>query len=90
MSTHTAPFGRDFDCCAPAPAPVDFYVVAEDAPIGVQLWPTRTPEYAPNFTLASVAVVRSEAPTYVVWTYESGTVRTLALGEQVACRKVAL
>ena len=52
----------------------------------MQLWPTRAPQYAPNFTLASVAVIRTAASQYVTWTYESGTQRTFARGEGVACR----
>ena len=58
-------------------------VIAEDAPVGIQLWPTRSPEFAPNFTLATVEVVRTEVRTFVRWTYQSGTVRTFDLGEQV-------
>jgi hypothetical protein len=60
-------------------------IKAEEAPIGVQLWPTRSPLYAPNFTLASVSVVRTATGSHVVWTYESGTTRVFALGEDVAC-----
>lgn len=59
-------------------------VVAEDAPIGIQLWPTRSPEFAPNFTLASVEIVRTEVRRFVRWTYQSGNVRTFDLGEKVA------
>lgn len=70
------------------PAPIYTDVKAEDAPIGVQLWPTTAPQYAPNFTLASVAVVRTATGSHVVWTYESGTTRTFALGEEVACQIV--
>lgn len=67
-------------------------VTAEDAPIGVQLWPTTRPECAPNFTLATVEVVTrklrdafgEQEISTVVWTYEGGNVRTFRLGEQVA------
>ena len=58
-------------------------VVAELAPIGVQLWPTRAPEFAPNFTLQTVEIVRNAYGTSVRWTYESGTVRTFEMGESV-------
>ena len=67
-------------------------VAAEDAPIGVQLWPTTAPQYARNFTLATVDVIthkfRDESGTYewstVEWTYENGSVRNFDLGEHVA------
>ena len=67
-------------------------VTAEAAPIGIQIWPTMSPEYAPNFTLMAVEVVtrklRDASGTYertcVEWTYESGNVRTFDLGEHVA------
>jgi hypothetical protein len=58
-------------------------VTAEDAPVGIQLWPTRSPEYAPNFTLASVAVVRNSNGEHVVWTYENGNQRVFGKGEQI-------
>jgi hypothetical protein len=61
-------------------------VAAELAPIGIQLWPTRSPEYADNFTLATVSVVRNEVREYVVWTYRSGTTRKFNVGEQVAVK----
>ena len=69
-----------------SPTASDFSVIAESAPIGVQLWPTRSPEYAPNFTLASVSVIRNETRPYVAWTYQSGNQRTFNLGEEVSCR----
>jgi hypothetical protein len=67
-------------------------VTAEDAPIGVQLWPTISPKYAPNFTLAAVEVIvrklRDASGDYemssVIWTYENGSTRSFLLGEQVA------
>ena len=59
-------------------------VTAEDAPLNVQLWPTRAPKYAPNYTLVAVAV----AGDVVTWTYQNGTVRQFRKGEQVACQFV--
>ncbi len=50
-------------------------VITEHAPIGVQLWPTRSPKDAPNFTLAEVHMVRNHRGTYVQWVYEGGNVR---------------
>lgn len=58
-------------------------VVAEYAPIGVQIWPTTAPQYAPNFTLESVSVVRTRERTYVRWQYENGSTRLFKLGERV-------
>lgn len=68
-------------------------ITAEDAPIGVQVWPTISPRYAPNFTIAAVEIVtrklRDTSGTYetsqVIWTYENGNTRTFDLGERVAC-----
>lgn len=65
-------------------------VAAEDAPLGVQLWPTRTPEYAPNFTLNRVEVVRTPGGQYVRWVYESGDQRIFKMGELVAVDGEAL
>lgn len=64
----------------------DSSVIAEDAPIGVLLWPVRSSEYAPNYMLASVAIIRDEYRTYVRWTYQGGNVRDFGLGESVAVR----
>jgi hypothetical protein len=61
-------------------------VIAEDAPIGVQLWPTTDPQYAPNFTLMEVRTVRTATRSYVRWVYENGSERTFDLGEMVAVR----
>ncbi len=61
-------------------------VIAEDAPLGVQLWPTIRPSAAPNFTLDKVAVVRTVNGEHVVWTYQNGATRTFSKGEQVACQ----
>ena len=69
------------------PTPTTF--AAEDAPIDVQLWPTTSPKYANNFTLKSVARVRTAYGEHVLWTYYSGTTRTFAVGEQVACELAA-
>jgi hypothetical protein len=65
----------------------DQTVAAEDAPIGVQLWPTRSPEFAPNFTLNEVQIIRNEVGTYVRWVYQGDVeTRTFKLGEQVVVR----
>ena len=58
-------------------------VTAENAPIGVQLWPTLTPKSATNFTLDKVAVVRNEWGVHVEWTYQNGNVRFFNVGEEV-------
>lgn len=58
-------------------------VVAEDAPIGVQLWPTVSPMSAPNFTLEFVEIVRTADRTFVRWIYENGKTRVFKLGERV-------
>lgn len=65
---------------------VDVDVQVEYAPVGVQLWPTRTPEQGINFTLRSVAVVRQDGREWVVWTYENNKVRSFQLGETMVCR----
>ena len=65
---------------------VDISVQAEYAPIGVQLWPTRRPDQSIHFTLRSVAVVRNEVRSWVVWTYEDNHIRTFEIGEMVASR----
>lgn len=67
------------------------FVAAENAPIGVQLWPIVAPGYAHHWTLTSVEVItrtlRDASGTYeyaeVVWTYEDGKARTFNPGEQV-------
>lgn len=59
-------------------------VIAERAPVGVQLWPTRTPEQADAFTLERVATVRSDLSEWVEWTYQNGSKRTFRVGEEVA------
>ena len=61
-------------------------VVAEDAPLGVLLWPVRAPEFEPNFTLESVAVVRDSMGSRVIWTYQNGTKRTFRPGEKVSVK----
>lgn len=65
---------------------VDVSIQAEHAPLGVQLWPTLKPEQARHFTLRSVAVVRNEVRSWVVWTYEDNNIRTFELGELVVAR----
>jgi hypothetical protein len=65
----------------------DVMIVAEDAPLDVQLWPTTSPDHADNFTLKSVAVVRAVyGRQYVEWTYFNGTTRQFSVGERIACR----
>lgn len=64
----------------------DALVKVEDAPIGVQIWPTLAPEFASNFTLERVEIVRDIYRTFVRWVYESGTVRTFALGTEIVVR----
>lgn len=60
-------------------------VIAENAPIGVQLWPTIHPQYAPNFTLAEVQIIRNEIGSYVRWIYEGDVeTRTFQVGQVVA------
>jgi hypothetical protein len=58
-------------------------VIAEHAPIGVQLWPTLTPKSAPNFTLTQVAIVRTAYGSHVEWTYENGSKRSFKIGDTV-------
>lgn len=60
-------------------------VVAELAPLGVQLWPTTSPEFANRFTLARVETVREVELAYVVWTFVSGGQRRFRLGQKVTC-----
>lgn len=59
-------------------------VKAEEAPIGMPLWPTRTPEAAVAYTLESVCLVRTATESRVVWTYLNGTTVDYAAGEMVA------
>ncbi len=63
-------------------------VTAEHAPIGVQIWPTRAPKYAPAFTLESVAVTRTINGAHVTWTYENGATRTFNAGQRVIVKAV--
>lgn len=65
---------------------IDTTVTAEEAPLGVQLWPTYAPAYAPNFTLERVEIVRTTNGTHVQWVYESGATRQFRKGEQIAVR----
>jgi hypothetical protein len=59
-------------------------VVAEDAPIGVQLWPTLNPANASNFILNEVQIIRNEIGSYVRWIYEGDVeTRTFKVGETV-------
>ena len=68
------------------PVWIDGTVTAESAPIGVQLWPTRAPQYAPNFTLDRVEIVRNAIGTHVRWVYENGTERCFDFGHEIAVR----
>jgi hypothetical protein len=70
------------DAPEPGATPADPTVAAEAAPIGVQLWPTRHPKYAPNFTLAEVKVTGD----HVTWIYQNGKTRHFNVGEQVTVR----
>jgi hypothetical protein len=64
----------------------DALVTAETAPLGVQIWPTTTPDAAPNFTLAEVITFDANDEVYVRWTYKNGNTRVFRLGERVAVR----
>jgi hypothetical protein len=60
-------------------------VKAEDAPVGVQLWPTRSTYYAAEYTLHSVTIHRyAHGADFVLWTFENGKQRRFAIGEDVA------
>lgn len=64
-------------------------VIAEDAPLGVALWPPRPGAEgvtlaADDVTLASVGVIRTLAGPFVEWTYRSGRVRAFHVGQPVA------
>lgn len=64
-------------------------VKAKDAPLGVQLWPTTSPEYAPNFTLASVTrELNFNGEQLVIWTYQNGNTRMFMPDEDVAVELV--
>lgn len=62
------------------------HVVAEEAPIGVLLWPVRAPEFEPNFTLESVTVIRDSMGSRVIWTHQNGTKRIFRPGEEVSVK----
>lgn len=65
-------------------------VKAKDAPLGVQLWPTVSPEFAPNFTLDTVTrQVGSNGREYVIWQYQGGNTRMFLADEDVAVQIVA-
>lgn len=60
-------------------------IKAEDAPIGQLLWAVKAPEFAPNFTLSEVQIVRNAGGTFVRWVYEGDVPdRTFKLGEEVS------
>lgn len=60
------------------------FVLAEDAPLGVPLWPTTHPRFDRNCTLSSVSTVRDEYGMHVLWTYENGETRKFSFGESVS------
>lgn len=66
----------------------DATVIAQDAPLGVQLCPTHRPEDAPRYTLAAVDIIPENASralaAHVRWTYETGHTRYFSLNESVA------
>ncbi len=65
-------------------------VKAKDAPLGVQLWPTVSPKFAPNFTLDTVTrQVGSNGREYVIWQYQNGNTRMFLADEDVAVQIVA-
>jgi hypothetical protein len=65
-------------------------VKAKDAPLGVQLWPTVSPEYAPNFTLDTVTrQIGSSGREYVTWQYQNGNTRVFLADEDVAVQIVS-
>lgn len=81
---------------------VDF-VVAEDAPVGVQLWPSLSPKAGPSLTLESVEVVSrkiretNDGTWYVytdsvTWTYQDGHQERYTISEKIDVdfEKVAL
>jgi hypothetical protein len=70
----------------PTPTLVDTTVAAQDAPLGVCLWPVKDEQYAPNFTLERVETIRTANGTHVRWVYQSGKDRWFKLGERVAIR----
>lgn len=70
------------------PGLIDTTVTAQDAPLGVLLWPVRDEQYAPNYTLDSVDIVRDINGTHVRWVYQNGKARRFQVGEQVAVRAV--
>jgi hypothetical protein len=62
-------------------------IKAEDAPLGVPLWPTNGRDYLlSHHTLKQVVVVRSTSPdlgSFVRWTYQSRTGRRFRLGDEI-------
>lgn len=58
-------------------------IAAEDAPLGVPLWPSHSVR---RFTLTAVSVIRDRAGTRVIWLSADGTERTFGVGEQVTVR----
>jgi hypothetical protein len=64
-------------------------IKAEDAPVGVPLWPADSEALLPHHTLERVEVVHSVRSVsgghgeFVRWTFVSGTVRSFKIGEEI-------
>lgn len=86
MSDTRENFASKFEGLTDATPYQETSVLAEDAPIGVQLWPTTRPSASPDFTLMRVETVRTATRSFVRWIYESGKERTFDMGESVVVR----
>jgi hypothetical protein len=76
------------------PTLIDTTIAAQDAPLGVLLWPVANEHYAPNYTLESVDVVRNTAGTHALVALRTArpalfsTTRSSAGGGRLtACRR---
>lgn len=64
-------------------------IKAEDAPLGVPLWPADSEALLPHHTLEQVEVLQSVRSLvgnhgpFVRWTFVSGTTRAFRLGEEI-------
>jgi hypothetical protein len=64
-------------------------IKAEDAPLGVPLWPADSEALLPHHTLGRVEVVQSvralvgDRGSFVRWTFVSGIARAFRLGEEI-------
>lgn len=65
-------------------------VSAEEAPIGVLLWPVVSAGSEPHYTLAEVQVVRREERSFVRWIYQDGKERTFEVSEGVVGARSAV